>query len=210
MAVPVAVSGGLGFASVSVGVNHACGVTTTAAAYCWGFEYYGELGDGTDNPGNPTYRASPVAVLGGLTFAAVSAGSDRTCGLTTGGTAYCWGDNYTGWLGVGSPLPIDRSTPSPLPVIGGLTFAALSTGIGEPFTCGVMAGGAAYCWGSNNFGELGDGTLAPRASPVAVSGGLTFASLSAGGLLACGVTTGGVAYCWGNYSPVPVKVAGQP
>jgi alpha-tubulin suppressor-like RCC1 family protein len=221
---PAAVGGGLSFASVSIGANHACGVTTSGAAYCWGFEYWGEIGDGTDNPGNPTYRANPVAVVGGLNFAGVSAGSFRTCGLTTGGAAYCWGFNdNSGPLGVGAPSPIDRSTPGPLPVLGGLTFATVSTGTEEPFTCGLTIGGAAYCWGINSFAELGDGTLTPRASPVAVSGGLTFATLSVGGSVTCGVTLGGFAYCWGNdsngqlgaptvsgVSVVPVKVAGQP
>jgi hypothetical protein len=110
---------------------------------------------------------------------------------------------------------------SELPVITGLTFAAVSAGRGLN-TCGVTTAGAAYCWGLNNSGQLGNGTMTSSSTPVAVSGGLTFAAVSAGNALACGVTTAGTAYCWGaNYigqlgdgtmtdRSAPVRVAGQP
>ncbi|MEE9185128.1 MAG: serine/threonine protein kinase, partial [Acidimicrobiia bacterium] len=58
-------------------------------------------------------------------------------------------------------------------------------------------GGEPYCWGRNRDGQLGDGTTTPRLTPTLVSGGLSFASLSAGLRHTCGVTTGGEAYCWG-------------
>jgi len=127
-----------------------------------------------------------------LTFAAVSAGDYHTCGVTTAGTAYCWGDNTHGELGDGTGT--DRT--SPVAVEGGLTFASVSAGLAH--TCGVTTGGAAYCWGYNADGQLGDGTGTDRTSPVAVLGGLTFAAVSAGGYHTCGVTTAGTAYCWGS------------
>jgi len=58
-------------------------------------------------------------------------------------------------------------------VSGGLTFAAVSPGADH--TCGVTPSGAAYCWGDNGSGELGNGTTMSSLTPVAVSGGLTFA-----------------------------------
>jgi alpha-tubulin suppressor-like RCC1 family protein len=93
---------------------------------------------------------------------------------------------------------------------------------GNGHTCGVTTGGVAYCWGSNAFGKLGDGADSRSTTPVAVAGGLSFASVSAGGNHTCGVTTGGDAYCWGwnntgqlgngttTNSSVPVGVSGQP
>jgi len=74
----------------------------SGAAYCWGYNAYGQLGDGTT-----TDRLVPTPVAGGLTFAAVSAGPivpfyGHTCGVTTSGTAYCWGDNFRGELGDGT------------------------------------------------------------------------------------------------------------
>src|SRR5206468_8325032 len=78
--VPVTVSGGLTFSTLSVGGRHACGLTTSGAAYCWGFNSVGQLGDGSNNS-----SSVPVPVSGGLTLTALSAGGTRTCGLTTTG-----------------------------------------------------------------------------------------------------------------------------
>jgi alpha-tubulin suppressor-like RCC1 family protein len=201
------------FASVSVGFTHACGVTTAGAAYCWGENYNnGTLGDGT----LWSTALSPVAVAGGLTFAAVSAGYFHTCGVTTSGAAYCWGQYRL--LGEGSLDSLGQARLVPVPVAGGLTFASVSSGLWH--SCGVTTAGAAYCWGSNQYGELGDGTTNFGGTPVPVAGGLTFAEVSAGGYHSCGVTTAGVAYCWGQNTmgelgdgtttdtSVPVAVAG--
>jgi alpha-tubulin suppressor-like RCC1 family protein len=62
----------------------------------------------------------------------------------------------------------------------------------------VTTAGAAYCWGANDHGQLGDGTTAFRVTPAPVAGGLTFASVTASSYYTCGVTTVGVAYCWGE------------
>ena len=236
---PVAVAGGLSFATLSAGGwYHSCGLTISGAAYCWGDNSLGELGAGTTTGpqqcGPDEYRPDgwpcspvPVAVVGGLTFTQISTGDVHTCGVTTGGAAYCWGWNNEGQLGTGDTT---RSA-SPVAVVGGLTFAMVSAG--DRYNCGVTTGGAAYCWGYGPTGNLGDGRGADSATPVAVAGGLTFASVSAGEGYGydhtCGVTTDGVAYCWGANmegelgdgsdipypdfgapSLVPVKVAYQP
>ena len=89
---------------MSAGFVHTCGFTTAGAAYCWGFNIYGALGDGTT-----TDRSSPELVAGGVSFAAVSAGDGHTCGVTAAGAAYCWGDNSSGQLGDGTTT--NRLTP---------------------------------------------------------------------------------------------------
>ena len=116
----------------------------------------GQIGDGTK-----TLRSRPVPVGGGLSFRTVSAGFQQTCGVTAGGLAYCWGDNARGQLGDGTKTQRSR----PVPVAGGMRFHAVSTG---PVThsCGVTTEGAAYCWGFNGRGQLGDGTTTDRKSPV--------------------------------------------
>jgi alpha-tubulin suppressor-like RCC1 family protein len=180
------------FAQVSAGFFHTCGVTVTGSAtYCWGNNSNGELGDGTT-----TSRPRPEIVTGGVTFAAVSAGVNHTCGVTAAGAAYCWGSNINGELGDGTMA--NRS--SPVRVGPTLTFATVSAGFYH--TCGVTTAGAAYCWGDNSKGQLGDGSIINHSSPTLVTGSVVFATVSAGGAgFTCGLTAaGGKAYCWGDNS----------
>jgi alpha-tubulin suppressor-like RCC1 family protein len=181
-----------GFGSVSAGFHHTCAITPAGSAYCWGVNSFGNLGDGTT-----TLSSVPVAVSGGLSFVAVSAGSTsvnaaHTCGITSAGAAYCWGLGISGQLGDGT----QTNSSVPIPVAGGLAFKAISAG--EQYTCGITTTGAAYCWGVNGSGQLGDGTQNIAPTPVAVSGGLTFNQISAGGHHTCGVTSSGDVYCWGS------------
>ena len=190
--VPTLVRGGLTFASISVGGPHACGLTTTGAVSCWGWNSGGQLGSG-----DTVSHATPTPVVGGLTFAAISAGNLYTCALASNGTAYCWGWNSWpsmghGWLGTGDTV----NRVAPTPVMGGLTFAAISAG--GRHTCALTTNGAAYCWGFNAAGQLGTGDDVTQTIPTPVAGGLTFKMISAGSLHTCGLTTSGLAYCWGH------------
>ena len=203
----------IGWASLSVAANHTCGIGAQNA-FCWGRNDDGRLGDGTTQ-----LRSVPTLVQGGLQFVSVTAGTSHTCGLTATGAAYCWGQNLVGQLGNGAIEP-NRTTP--VAVAGGLTFASISAGgEGGDHTCGVTTV-EIYCWGDNRFGQLGDGTTTDRSSPVLVSGGLGFESVSAGALHTCARTKQlGVVYCWGyngdgqlgngttTNSSVPVRVFGQ-
>jgi alpha-tubulin suppressor-like RCC1 family protein len=110
-----------------------------------------------------------VAVGGALMFTQLSVGETHTCGVTSGGAAYCWGDNMNGQLGTNAQG--DSWTPAPL--AGGLTFATVSAGFDH--TCALTEVGAAYCWGANNVGQLGNGTRTDARAPAPVSGGLVFA-----------------------------------
>jgi alpha-tubulin suppressor-like RCC1 family protein len=193
-ATPLATSAAqaLAFHQVSVGRLHTCGVTTDNRAYCWGYNVYGGLGDGTT-----TQRLAPVAVAGALRFRQVSAGIYHTCGVTTDYRAYCWG-----FYGLGSITQValgDGSTDgsrTPVPVAGGHRFREVD--VGEEHTCGVgYPDNRAYCWGFNDEGELGDSTTTKRLTPVAVSGGHQFRQVSAGVDHTCGVTTADEAFCWG-------------
>jgi alpha-tubulin suppressor-like RCC1 family protein len=196
--VPAVVPGGLTFLTVSAGLTHACGVTVDGSAFCWGSNGDGQMGNGTTTPSD-----APVAVSGNLSFATVTTGEHHSCGVTSGGAAFCWGRNSSGQLGTGSTVPSNV----PVAVVGGQRFAVLSTAdadeLGGHHTCGVTTDHAAYCWGSNGGGELGDGTTGlPHNAPVAVVGGLNFVTISARGAYSigytCGVTTTGGGHCWGS------------
>ena len=188
----MAVLGGLTFASVSAGWDHTCGVTTSAAAYCWGQGGSSQLGDKDITDQSVATSTTPVLVTVELTFAWVSAGEEYTCGVPTDGGAFCWGSGRWGRLGNGTE---DRQY-RPTAVSGRLAFASVSAGASH--TCGVTTSGAAHCWGAGGVGELGNGTEDNHPMPVAVSGGLTFATVSAGRFHTCGVTTSGAGYCWGS------------
>ncbi|HEY6802935.1 MAG TPA: hypothetical protein VI306_05080 [Pyrinomonadaceae bacterium] len=190
-AVPTAVKGGLRFSVVSVGKNHTCGLTIDGAAYCWGDNRYEQLGNidkvWTTNESQfidnrygtkSAESAVPFPVGGGLRFAKMSAGAAHTCALTTDGAAYCWGEGSHGELGNGARARSAR----PVAVAGELSFASLTASNTESFTCGLTTSGAAYCWGlvgDNDNLQLGNGRTGSSSVPVAVAGGLTFATLSA-------------------------------
>ncbi len=164
-------------------------------------------GDPDDDPEAPCSTV-PAAVLGGITFTSVSVGNGHTCGLNTGGSAYCWGVNNDRRLGTGDTI----TSVAPVAVTGGLTFASVDAG--GAHTCGISTAAIAYCWGSNENGALGSAPgsetcltlFVPRtsipcsATPVAVGGGLAFASLdvSEAGQHTCALTETGTAYCWGR------------
>ncbi|MHC4235214.1 MAG: RCC1 domain-containing protein, partial [Planctomycetota bacterium] len=192
---PVPVTGGHKFQSVSAAGQHTCGLTQDGDAYCWGWNGNGQLGDGTTT----YYSVTPVAVIGGHTFQSLHAQHRTACAITTDGTAFCWGDNRQGQLGVGYASNGERT---PVAVTGGHRFRSLNNE--WMATCGTTTSGDGYCWGRNRGGQLGAGYMSDyQPTPVAVIGGHTFQYVSAGsnyGESSCGLTTDGAVFCWGgNY-----------
>jgi alpha-tubulin suppressor-like RCC1 family protein len=122
----------------------------------------------------------------------VVASWEHTCGVTTGYKAYCWGSNLFNELGDGTNR---RYVARPSGVVGGLSFRQVRPGGGH--VCGVTTDQQIYCWGLNDFGQLGDGTRINRSGPVQVTGNHTWLSVTAGPHYTCGITTGSVTYCWG-------------
>jgi alpha-tubulin suppressor-like RCC1 family protein len=198
------------WAQVSFGSAHACAVTVSGRAYCWGHNDAGQIGDGTSG----VDRLSPVPVdtTTGLTttnVASISAGNDiwdgtsgHTCAVTKAGALYCWGLNNSGQLGDGTAT--NQLTPTPVLTSSGLTSVKQVVGANE-WTCAVSTAGQAFCWGHQWWGELGNGWSASGSTPIPVTTGTglttsNVASISAYGMQTCAVTTGGQAYCWGGNS----------
>lgn len=189
--VPTPVAGGLAFADLSAGGSHTCGLATGGAAYCWGSQGDGRLGNGRDDLSG---QSEPVRVLGGLAFTSVAAGSRNSCGVTGDGAAHCWGGDLRGTLGNGSDA--GEAASQPVAVAGGLAFSTISM---SNHVCGLTTDGQAHCWGGDSDGQLGNGPDAGDAEqPTTVVGGLTFVALSTGNSHTCGVTDDGAAYCWGD------------
>jgi alpha-tubulin suppressor-like RCC1 family protein len=163
--------------SLVAGVAHTCALTRPAAAgaggaaFCWGANGFGQLGAGSAavRSAVPLAVTLPTGVTG---FTKLFAGEYHTCGVANTGTAYCWGRNSSGQLGDGTTG--NRS--APVAVTGGLVFRSLATGelhtcgvVGNPTTGGTQAGaGVLYCWGDNEYGQLGSGTTGTNGVPVLV------------------------------------------
>lgn len=159
--------------------------------YAWGYNTYGQVGDNTIDA-----KSSPVSVVGGFAdWIDIQANFEHNLGLQANGTAWGWGGNNFGQLGDGTTT--NRSYP--VSVGGGFNdWAQLSAGGGH--SLGIRTNGTAWAWGYNSNGELGDGTIDNRSSPVAVVGGFTWTQLSAGIFHSLGIRSNGTAWSWGkNY-----------
>ncbi|HYC31333.1 MAG TPA: hypothetical protein VEB59_03540 [Gemmatimonadales bacterium] len=166
----------------------------------------GACGEEVRSPTEPVPGPAIADAAAALSFHQVSGGDVHTCGLTSDGLAWCWGDNGGGRLGTGSETgPEDCSGVGgafacgmrPAAVAGGRAYRQISAG--DIYTCAVATDARAYCWGS---GALGDGTVTDgRATPAVVQGGLRFYQVDVGSSHACGVSNPDRrVYCWGSNS----------
>ena len=216
---PISIVGGFtDWIQITSGNDASAGIRANGTAWSWGsVNFFGVLGDNTT-----TAKSSPVSVVGGFTdWVQISVGIyAHAAAVRANGTAWCWGYNSHGQLGTNNYT----TTSSPVSVVGGFTdWVQISTG--ERHTAAVRANGTAWCWGRNNTGQLGDGSLANRLSPVSVVGGFTdWVQISAGWQHTGAVRASGTAWCWGynangqlgdnstttRSSPVSILSAGLP
>jgi len=170
------VAGAASTPAVQVAVQDAQGNTVTTATTSI------TVAIGTNPASGILSGTTTVAAVNGVaTFSAWS--------LNTVGTGYTLTAAATGLTG---------ATSSAFNVVAPVSAVVARVSAGFVHTCGVTSSGAAYCWGNNPAGELGNGTTTNSTTPVAVSGGLTFVAVSAGDAHTCGVTPSGAAYCWGG------------
>ena len=142
--------------SIEAGSYHTCAVAATGGSSCWGWNQYGQLGDGST-----TNRSTATPVSGAsVGVGAIWAGNQHTCALIAG-TAKCWGRNALLQLGDGTG--VDHIVPAPVRGLGG-TVVQLATA--DTHTCALMISSGVKCWGYNGVGQLGigtsDGGRAPR------------------------------------------------
>jgi alpha-tubulin suppressor-like RCC1 family protein len=171
------------------GFYHTCALLSDGTAKCWGYNYWGQLGDGARTN---RLRLTPVTVSGLTNAVAIAAGYYHTCALLNNGTAKCWGNNNYGQLGNGTIA--SNNTPV---TVSGLTNA-VAIAAGYLHTCALLSDGTAKCWGRNDYGQLGDGTGTNKSTPVTVSGLTNAVAIAAGYYHTCALLNNGTAKCWGN------------
>ncbi len=177
--------------SLTDGTN-VCVVTTDQLVYCAGYNARGQLGNG-----NTTNQSIPVLFIlpAGKKAATATNGGEAGCVLTTDQLAYCAGYNTNGQLGDGSTT--HRSTPVLFPLPAGKKAASIN--VGNLTGCALTTDQLVYCAGDNTFGQLGDGTITNRLSPVLfiLPGGKKAKSLTTGSYNTCALTTDQLVYCAG-------------
>jgi hypothetical protein len=213
VSVPAAVDRGNGvYTSDLVGITVGTGTTLSATI------------DGMSIPIVMSSRVvgfTRIAVAGATSIGATTQTGGFSCGIITTGDMYCWGIGTFGIRGTGSP---GSQNPDPIPTLvsGGHQWTDIGAGLWN--VCGIASGGAAYCWGDGDIGQLGNGTSGNPPDvivPTPVSGGHIFASLSnAFSQGVCGVTLAKASLCWGagtwgrlgngneDLSSVPVATSG--
>jgi alpha-tubulin suppressor-like RCC1 family protein len=204
------------FTSISAGAHHTCALATDSIAYCWGNNRYGQVGDGTINTG-----IRPRVVQSLVKFKQISSGAYHACAVDAAGVLYCWGRNEYGQLGIGA-----NALSSLLPVAVNTNLRFSSVDAGATHTCAIAVDRRFFCWGSSEYGELGDGAvfkpgLPGALVPAPVSSQFPIGvAISAGQSHTCAIDPNGAAACWGrgefgqlangsladNYHPQPVHL----
>jgi len=193
---PVEVLGDRTYRQATNGQLFSCALTTSGEAFCWGDNRFGQIGNGDGRDGAPRVL-QPTAVSGGRTYTQIAAGRDHACALDATGQAWCWGGGL-GALGIGDGSFTRRTRPVEVQQPTGVRFTSIFAG--TEHTCAIARTGQMFCWGDNDDGGLGDGTIINRSAPVAVVGLVSFVSGSANFRSSCAVATDGRGYCWGRNS----------
>ncbi|MDP6235900.1 MAG: hypothetical protein QF364_08665, partial [Candidatus Poseidoniaceae archaeon] len=167
-------------------------------------DYYGQLGDGSTTHSNGLTAPSFTAIdLGsGRTAVAVSGGNEHTCAILDNGEMKCWGHDLNGELGDGGSNT-NTNAPSSTEIDLGSGRTAVAMSAGTFHTCAILDNGDLKCWGSDSYGQLGDGGSAatnlntPSSTAIDLGTGRTAVAVSAGAYHTCAILDNGDLKCWG-------------
>lgn len=187
-------------AAISAGERHTCAVVTNGTVRCWGDNYYGQLGNTTNNGVDDRANPSPRRVVGLTDVVQVVTGDRHSCALLGDGTVSCWGNNFYAQLGNTTNLGLHNANPTPTPVAGLSDVTQITTGLHH--MCALSGDGSVSCWGLNNFGQLGN-DLNPGGSnrnptPTPVAGLSAATQITSGYHHSCALLDDGTSACWGS------------
>ena len=168
--------------TISAGANHSCALLADTTIKCWGNNFAGQLGDGTNIGSN-----TPVTVTGLSGATQISIGSYHSCALLANGTIKCWGFNGDGQLG-NAAFPMVANTPVTVTGITGATQISA----GGNHSCALLADTTIKCWGNNGYGTNIDSNAL-----VTVTGITGATQISAGSAHSCALLANAAVKCWG-------------
>ncbi|MDP1727070.1 MAG: T9SS type A sorting domain-containing protein [Bacteroidota bacterium] len=176
--------------SITAGVVHSIGLKSDGTLWAWGNNALGQLGDGTI-----TNRHSPVQIGTDTKWVSITASGYHSLGLKSDGTLWAWGLNNFGQLGDGT---ITNKT-SPVQIGTDTKWVSISGGGPNPdgHTLGLKSDGTLWAWGLNNYGQLGDGTIIQKTSPLQIGTDNKWINISAGGYHSLGLKSDGTLWAWG-------------
>ena len=191
---------------VSAGHEHTCAILDTGDVKCWGKGDRGQLGSGA---GGYRYSIPSSVVDLGEDRTAVSLGkgslADHACAILDNGDLKCWGRDDYGQIGDGGTIGynenLDFTSGPSEPIDLGTGRTAVAVALGRSHTCAILDDGSVKCWGSDYWGQLGDGgTSTDQASPVSVDlgPGRTAVAISVGNVHTCAILDDGSVKCWGS------------
>lgn len=172
--------------AIASGIEHSCVVRRDGTAACWGFNNFGQLGDGTTND-----SSTPMAVQGLSDAVGIAAGGGFTCATLRSGGVSCWGRNDSGQLGDGTKD--NRPTAAAVAQLSNAVAIAVAT----YHACAIVAGGTVKCWGGNGEGQLGNGSTNESLTPAAISSLSDVVQIAAASRFSCARQRSGQVYCWG-------------
>ena len=183
------IAGGNNWKSVACGYAHNATLKTDGSLWVWGLNTKGQLGDGTT-----THKSSPVqTIAGGTNWAQVACGYDHTAAIKNDGSLWLCGYNRQGQLG--DNTRVDKSSPIQT-VAGGNNWAQVACG--NWFTAAIKTDGTLWTWGYNASGQLGDGTVVAKSSPIqTVAGGNNWKSVACGTYSTAAIKNDGTLWLWG-------------
>ncbi|MBI4661925.1 MAG: hypothetical protein HY735_24145 [Verrucomicrobia bacterium] len=201
--IPTRVGQATNWAAVGAGESHTVALKSDGTLWAWGSNTYGQLGDGTFDRKN-----APIQVGRSADWLGFSAGNGHTVALKSDGTLWSWGSDYYGQLGVGTAAN-DRyggNVNAPTQIGAATDWVAVSAG--DSFTVALKSNGTLWAWGSNYFGQLGDGTngwsaggiVRHKSAPIQVGQATDWIAVVAGRDHTVAIKAGGTLWGWGrNY-----------
>ena len=174
----------------SAGNGHTCNVRYDGVLTCWGWNYHGQLGDGSK-----TDKALPVKIGTAAVWTTVASGEHHTCAIRNDSWLWCWGWNEDGQLGTGTTD--DQIVP--LQADAGERWVSVSTG--STHTCAIKDDHTLWCWGNNVSGQIGNGksgALYKSLEPERIGTDNDWSKVTAGSIHTCAIRLDGSLWCWGG------------